>query len=359
LIRYVIKRLLTLIPIIIGVVIIVFTINFFTKGSPATVMLGAAATPENVAQVEAEMGLDRPYFVQLGDYLWNIITKFDLGTSYIWKRPVAEMIGERIGVTISLGLLGVAFSLVIGIPVGVFSATKQYSTFDYVATTLAVVLAAIPSFWLALMCILLFSVKLGWLPISGLTSWKHWVLPVFAIGAFPIAMITRMTRSSMLEVIRQDYIRTARAKGMPERRVIYGHALKNGIIPVTTAVGITAGLAMTGTIIVETIFNIPGVGTLMNSAITKYDYILTQGIVLVCALIICGTNLITDIAYAFLDPRIKAMYVNSMKKRQLAEKLLKEAASRAEQAPSTVDGSGTDVSEPEAIDGAKGGDPDV
>ena len=324
-VRYILKRVLTLIPIIIGVVIIVFTINYFTSGSPATVMLGAAATPENVATLEHDLGLDRPYFVQLGEYLWNIFTKFDLGTSYIWKRPVTEMIFERIGVTLILGLLGVAFSLVIGIPIGVLSSTRQYSAFDYIATTLAVVIAAIPSFWLALMLILFFSVKLGWLPISGLTSWKHWVLPIISVGAFPIAMITRMTRSSMLEVIRQDYIRTARAKGLPESRVIYGHALKNGIIPITTAVGITAGLAMTGTIIVETIFNIPGIGTLMNGAITKYDYILTQGIVLVCALIICGTNLITDIAYAFLDPRIKAMYVNSMKKRQAAEAKQKAA----------------------------------
>ena len=318
--RYVIKRILTLIPIILGVVVIVFTINYFTTGSPAQVMLGAAATPENVAALEHELGLDRPYFVQLGNYLWKLVTQFDMGTSYIWKRPVTEMIFERIGVTLALGLLGVVFSLVIGIPIGVLSSTKQYSIFDYTATTFAVVLAAVPSFWLALMLILFFSVKLNWLPISGLGTWKHWVLPVISIGAFPVAMITRMTRSSMLEVIRQDYIRTARAKGLPERKVIYGHALQNGIIPVVTAVGITAGLAMTGTIIVETIFNIPGIGTLMNSAISKYDYILTQGIALVCALIICGTNLITDIAYAILDPRIKAMYINGMKKRQAAKR---------------------------------------
>jgi peptide/nickel transport system permease protein len=300
-----------MIPILLGVIVIVFSINYFTSGSPAIAILGGAATPENIAVAEHEWGLDRPYFVQLGEYLWNIITKFDFGTSYSFKRPVMDMIGERIGVTVLLGLLGVVLTVILGIPLGIVAATKQNTAFDYTATTTAVILAAFPSFWLALMLILLFSVKLECLPISGLGTPLHWILPVLTVAAFPMAIIVRMTRSSMLEVIRQDFVRTARAKGLPERNVLARHVLPNGIIPVATAVGLMAGLAMTGTIIIETIFNIPGLGMLLNKSIGLYDYILTQGIVLICAIIICGTNLLTDIMYAFMDPRIRALYTNS------------------------------------------------
>jgi peptide/nickel transport system permease protein len=299
-----------------AVVVIIFTINYFTPGSPAVSILGAAATPENLATVEHEWGLDRPYFVQLGEYLWNIITKFDFGTSYSYKRPVMEVIGERVGVTCLLGFLSVIVTVVLGIPAGIISAAKQNTPVDYIATTIAVVLAAMPSFWLALMLILLFSVKLKWLPISGLGTVKHWILPVFTVGAFPLANIVRMTRSSMLEVIRQDYVRTARSKGLTEREVLTKHVLPNGMIPVSTSVGMMLGFAMTGTIIVETIFNIPGLGTLLNTSVNMYDYNLTQGIAIVCATIICGANLLTDLAYALLDPRIKSLYVNSTKKRK-------------------------------------------
>jgi len=306
--RYVIKRLLLMIPILVGAIVIVFTINYFSSGSPAMAILGTSATPENIAKVEHEWGLDRPYLVQLGEYLYHVFTKLDLGTSYSLKRPVTELIGERIGITVLLGLLGVAVAVVIGIPLGIVSATRQYSIFDYVSTTFAVILAAIPSFWLALMLMLLFAVQLQWVPVSGLDTWKNWILPVASVGAFPVAMITRMTRSSMLEVVHQDYIRTARAKGLGSGVVIFRHALRNGMIPVTASIGLMTGLAMTGTIIVETIFNIPGLGTLMNASINKYDYTLTQGIVLVCAAIICGTNFITDLVYALIDPRIRAQY---------------------------------------------------
>jgi len=311
---------LLLIPVLLGVIVIVFTINYCTEGSPAFTILGAAATPENVAEVEHEWGLDRPYLVQLGSYIWNIVSKGDLGTSYSYRRPVAEMIAERLPNTVKLGLLSVLFSIVIGIPLGIVAATRQYSALDYSATALASVLAALPSFWLALMLMLFFSVKLKWLPVSGLGTWKNWVLPVVANGIMPVALITRMTRSSMLEVIRQDYIRTARAKGLSEQGVVFGHALKNSLIPIITVVGNTAGLAMTGAIIVETVFNIPGLGVMMNLAIGQNDYITTQSGVLVCAVIICLMNLITDMAYAFVDPRIKAQYVSMNKHRAVKEK---------------------------------------
>lgn len=318
--KYIGRRLLLMIPILLAVTVIIFTINYCTPGSPAISMLGGGATPEKVAIVEHDLGLDRPYFVQLGEYIWNIITRCDFGASYSFKRPVMEVIGERIGVTCLLGLLSVVVTVVIGIPAGILAATRQNGPVDYIATTIAVVLAALPSFWLGLMLILLFSVRLGWLPISGLGTPAHWVLPVFTVGAFPLANIVRMTRSSMLEVIRQDYVRTARAKGLPEREVLTRHVMPNGMIPVATAVGMMLGFAMTGTIIVETIFNIPGLGTLLNTSINMYDYNLTQGIVLVCAMIICAANLLTDIVYAFLDPRIKALYTSSGRKKRVKAK---------------------------------------
>ena len=326
--KYTIRRLLWMIPIIIGVIVIVFTINYFTTGSPAIGILGAAATPENIAATEHEWGLDRPYFVQLGEYLWNVITRFDFGTSYSYKQPVMDIIGERIGTTIKLGLLSVVVTIVLGIPLGILASTKQNTVFDYSATTLAVIMAAFPSFWLALMLILLFAVKLHWLPISGLGTWKHWILPVVTTGLFPMANIFRMTRSSVLECIRQDYVRTARSKGIPKRKVLLGHVLPNGMIPVATSVGLMAGFAMTGTIIIESIFNIPGMGLLLNGAIAKYDYNLMRGIVVICAILICGCNLITDVVYAFLDPRIRAVYASAGMKKSV-KRLAKEEERRA------------------------------
>lgn len=218
--RYIGRRLLILIPILLAVIVIIFTINFCTPGSPAISILGGSATPEKLAEVEHEMGLDRPYFVQLGEYLWNIITKFDFGTSYSFKRPVMEVIGERIGVTCLLGFLSVIVTVIIGIPIGIIAAVKQNRPVDYIATTIAVVLAALPSFWLGLMLILLFSVNLKVLPISGLGTPAHWILPVFTVAAFPLANIVRMTRSSMLEVIRQDYVRTAGLKDCHKGRYL-------------------------------------------------------------------------------------------------------------------------------------------
>lgn len=315
--KYIVRRVLLMIPILIGVVVVIFTINYFSGNSPAVALLGSYATEENVAALNAELGLDRPYFVQIGEYLWNIITRFDFGDSYIYKVPVWSLIVQRFPVTAAIGLMGVILSVIIGVPLGVIAAVKQYSAFDYASTLLAIVIAALPNFWVALMLIMLFSVKLGWLPVSGLATWKGWILPVLSVGIGPIAMITRMTRSSMLEVIRQDYIRTARAKGLPERKVIIHHVLKNGMIPVATVIGMMVGISMTGTIIVETIFNISGMGLLMYSAISSGDTITVQGCAIVCAFIVTTMNLLTDIAYAFIDPRIKAQYVNSGRKKKI------------------------------------------
>jgi len=315
--RYVLRRVLLMIPILFGVVLIVFTINYFNASSPAYTVLGSAATPENIAIWEHQNGLDRPYLVQLFEYYKNIFVHGDFGTSYIYNLPVMQLIGERIGKTVFIGLMGVVLSVIIGIPLGMLAAVKQYSVFDYGSTFLAVLCSALPNFWISLMLVYLFAVKLRWLPVTGVQSWQGYILPIVSVAIGPIAYITRMTRSSMLEVIRSDYVRTARAKGLEENRVITHHVLKNGLIPVVTVIGQMAGTAMTGTVIVENIFNISGLGLLMYTAITSNDYITTQTTVIVCAFIVTVVNLLADISYAFIDPRIKAQYENSGRKKKI------------------------------------------
>ena len=325
--KYIIKRVLLIIPVVLGAVILVFTINYFNDSSPALTILGSAATPEKIAIIEEELGLDRPYFVQLGEYLWNIVTRLDFGESYSYGVPCTELIAARFPITAILGLLGVCISVVIGVSLGILAAVKQYTVVDYGSTLLATVFSAVPNFWLAMMLMLLFSVKLRWLPVSGLNTWKGWILPLISISIGPISLFLRMTRSSILEVIRQDYVRTARAKGLSERRVISHHVIKNGMIPVATVIGIFVGMSMTGTIMIEKIFNISGLGLLMYGAINTNDYILLQGCVIVCAVIISTMTLITDIAYAFIDPRIRAQYTGTSR-----QKAAKQEAAGGEQA---------------------------
>lgn len=322
--KYILKRILMMIPVLIGVVIIIFTINYFSAVSPAVLLCGPNATAEELAAKEAELGLDQPYLVQIGTYFWNIVTKGSLGQSYVYKQPVLDMILLRLPITIKIGFFAALLSAVIGIPLGILAAVKQNSIFDYVSTVLSVILSAMPAFFLCLILMLFFSVRLKWLPVQGIESWKGYILPIVATGVMPIAMTTRMTRSSMLEVIRQDYVRTARAKGVPERAIIWKHTLKNALIPIITVVGMNLGLSMTGSVLCETIFNIPGLGLLMNSSISQRDFITTQGCVLICAFIISGMNLLTDLCYAFVDPRIKAQYKSAKKPK--AEKRKEDAA---------------------------------
>ena len=308
--RYTIHRILLLIPVLVGVVLIVFTINYFSAVSPAYSLINTTPTPELVAAKEHELGLDRPYFVQLGEYFWNLITKGSFGTSYIHRIPVWELIKDRFPVTVKLGLSAAILSTLIGIPLGILAAVKQNTIFDYSSTFLAVIMAALPSFWVCLILMLVFSVNLRWTPVSGLPSWKGYILPVISSALMPVAMTMRMTRSSVLEVIRQDYVRTARAKGLHEKTVIWQHTLKNAMIPVMTVVGMNIGISMTGSIISETIFNIPGLGMMMNASITQKDFITTQSGVLICAFIVSFMNMLTDLGYAAVDPRIRAEYRN-------------------------------------------------
>jgi peptide/nickel transport system permease protein len=259
--------------------------------------------------------VDRPFLVQLGDYLKNLVTKGSLGTSYTQHKPVWDLIGERFSTTFILGISSCLISTLIGIPLGILAAVKQNSAFDYGATIFAVLLAALPSFWVCLMLMLIFSVHLGWTPVTGVKTWTGFILPVISTAMMPVAMNMRMTRSSMLEVIRQDYIRTARAKGVPEKTVIWKHALNNALIPVLTVVGMNVGMSLTGSVIAETIFNIPGLGLLMSKAITQRDTITVTGCVLLCAFIISFMSMLTDIVYALVDPRIKAQYTSKKKRK--------------------------------------------
>jgi peptide/nickel transport system permease protein len=297
-----------IIPVLVGVVVVVFTINYYSKIGPAVVLLGANATPEEIAAKEAELGLDKPYLVQLATYFWNLISKGSLGVSYIYRSPVWDMILSRLPISITIGLCATIFSTVIGIPLGILAAVRQNTVADYASTVFAIIMAALPPFWVCLMLMLLFSVQLGWLPISGIDTWQGYILPIIATGMMPIAMTMRMTRSSVLEVIRQDYIRTARAKGLPEHTIVLKYTLRNAMVPVITVVGMGLGISMTGSIIAETIFNIPGLGLLMNTSIATKDFITTQGCVIIAAFIVSFMNLLTDLCYAAIDPRIKAQY---------------------------------------------------
>lgn len=261
------------------------------------------------------MGLNRPFLTRYADYVVGFFTEFDLGTSYSSLRPVKTLILERIWVSIKLGLLGSVITIVFGVLIGVISAVKQYSVLDYIITVLATFFASMPGFWLALMGIIIFAQELNWLPAAGLSSWKHYIMPVICIGITPITLVVRMTRTSMLDVIRQDYIRTARAKGLKERTVIYRHALRNALIPVITVIGMQLATIFGGSIIVESIYSIPGMGVLLLTAINSRDYTTIQGTVLVLSLAVCVINLLVDIAYAMADPRIKAQYVRIKKKK--------------------------------------------
>jgi peptide/nickel transport system permease protein len=242
-----------------------------------------------------------------------VITRFDLGEAYSTHRPVTESLAQRAGVSIKLGLMSLCLAALVGIPIGIFSAVKQNTVPDYIITTLSIILASLPAFWLAMEAIQIFAAKLSILPASGLTSWKHYILPVACSSMMTLASLVRMTRSSMLEVIRQDYIRTARSKGMKEKRVIFKHALKNALIPIITVVGNQVGMVVGGSIIVETIFNIPGMGMLMMGAINQRDYPLIMGVTLVCSVFVCVCNLVVDIIYSLVDPQIRGQFAGSKK----------------------------------------------
>jgi peptide/nickel transport system permease protein len=271
-------------------------------------ILGDMATEGAIREFRAREGLDKPFLLQFGNYIYKAVTQGDIGRSYITKRPVMREIMTVFPATLKLSAFAIVIAIAIGLPCGILSAIKQYSIFDTVTMVLAMVGLSMPVFWLGLLLILYFSVYLRWLPSSGFDTFKAMILPAVALSAQSISMITRMTRSSMLEVIRADYIRTARSKGQKESVVIWAHALHNALIPVVTLCGLQFGHQLAGAILTESIFAIPGVGRLMVESIKMRDYPVVQGGVLFVAVAFSVVNLLVDLVYAYIDPRIKAQY---------------------------------------------------
>ena len=293
-----------MIPVIIGMTIVVFLLLHLSPGDPVDLIAGPRATPETIENIKINLGLDKPLIVQYFKFLINLF-KGDLGTSILQQRPVTTIIKEALPVTIELGLASIIVSFFIALPLGIMAAVHRNTWKDYASMSGALVAMSLPTFWLGLMLIYFFAYKYRWFPVSGYGTWKHLVLPLIAISLTGIAINARMIRSSMLEVIRQDYIRTARSKGLPEKVVIRGHALKNALIPVVTMLGLRIGWIIGGSVITEIIFARPGVGRLMVNAIYARDYPVVQGAMVVLTASIIIGNMIADILYIILDPRIK------------------------------------------------------
>jgi len=306
--RYFFKRLLMILPILLGVSLIIFFILQLTPGDPGTMILGAGGDQAAIDQLNEELGYNRPVLERFFSYVYNVIFKLDFGTSYRTRLPVLDNIRGRIPVSISLAFLTILFASCIGIPIGVLSAVKQYSLLDTIPTFISLFLAALPGFWLGMMMMYWFSLKLGWLPSNGVGTWKHFLLPVISLGLPYAAQELRFTRSSMLETIRQDYVRTARAKGATERIVIWKHALKNALLPVITVTGGNFGVLLGGAVVTESLFNIPGLGSLIVTSIKIKDVPTVMGCTMILAVIFSLILLGVDLLYAAVDPRIKAKY---------------------------------------------------
>ena len=311
---YILKRLLSAIPVLLGITVIVFAIMALIPGDPATAILGSYATPENVEKLNRDLGLDKPAVARYFIWLGNMLTG-DFGQSFALNRPVIDEVLERFNAT--LVLAGVAFVLccLFGILAGVVSASRQYGLADKAITFVVLLGISIPSFFLGMMMILLFAVNLRWLPVSGMYAiygggdlWdllKHLVMPASALAVVATGVIARLSRSAMLEVLRQDFIRTARAKGVSERRVIWGHALRAAMVSIIPVLGIQAGFVLSGAVYIEIVFQWPGVGRMLVDAILKRDILLVQGGVVFVAACYVLFNIMVDVAQSLLDPRIK------------------------------------------------------
>jgi peptide/nickel transport system permease protein len=309
---YITKRLIAMLPVLVLVSMIVFTIIHLTPGDPALIMLGEEATPQALAALRHELGLDQPLPVQYLVWLSHVL-RGDLGRSIRTNQPVIEAIMQRLPVTLELTILAMIISMIVAIPAGIVSATRRNSASDLISTTLALLGISMPSFFLAILLIFVFSLKVRWLPPMGYTPFQKgvWenlrgmILPAITLGAAAMAIVARLTRSTLLEALQQDYVRTARAKGLREQAVIYSHALKNAMIPIMTILGLQIGFLLGGAVITETIFALPGVGRLVVASIFERDFPLVQGVVLFLALMHLVVNLIVDLLYAYLDPRIR------------------------------------------------------
>ena len=307
-VKYIIRRLIAMIPVVIGITFLVFMIMQLAPGDPVRMILGDSAEPEAIEAMREEMGLNDPVLVQYGRYMVNLLHG-DMGTSYTNQRPVAHEVFSRVPATFELALVSAVVSILIAIPLGVVAAVKQNTLFDNLSMVLSLVGISMPAFWLALMLMLVFSLRLGWFPVQGNSDgWRSFVLPSIAIGFMNMAAIARTTRSSMLETLRQDYIRTARSKGISEGEVIMHHAFGNALIPTITVVGVQLGGLLGGAVLTETVFAWPGLGRLMVQAVNGRDVPVVMGCIVILSIGFSIVNLIVDLAYGFIDPRVRTMY---------------------------------------------------
>lgn len=324
--RYILHRLLAMIPVMLGILLIVFTLMFFSPGNPARQLLGPHASEEAVWQLEEELGLHDGFFKRFFDYLADIVFRFHFGDSYSTGHPVMEEVLSRFPYTLKLAALSAIIAIVLGVVAGIISSVRQYSVFDNVATAVSLIGVSMPNFWQGLINIIVFSVALRWLPPSGSYGPEYWILPAVTLGTSCAASVMRTTRSSMLEVVRQDYIRMARAKGQSELIVVMRHAFKNALIPIITVVGNQFGSLLGGSVLVESVFAIPGLGKYMIDAISERDYPVVLGSVLFLAVCFSLVNLLIDILYCFIDPRVISQYKAAALKKAVVKQ---EAANEA------------------------------
>ena len=301
---YLIRRLSALIVVLFGVSIIVFAMLHFIPGDPAALLAGEDASSEDIEQIRKNLKLDRPLYVQYLTFIGKACVG-DFGTSLRTYREVSEELAVRFPRTLILAVLSLCISVIIGMPAGIISATRQYSIFDYSSMLVAIIGVSMPTFWSGLLAMYLFSVKLGWFPTAGSGTFRHVVLPAATLGLSAAAIIARLTRSTMLEVLHNDYIRTARSKGLAEFRVIWKHALKNAMIPTVTIIGLRFGYLMAGAVVTETVFAYPGLGMFLVESIRWRDYPVVQGAILLIAASFVLVNLLVDLSYALLDSRIR------------------------------------------------------
>ena len=313
--RYILKRLLWMIPVVLGVTILIFSLMYIVPGDPALIVGGDGLTEAEYNEVREELGLNDPFIVQLGRYMYKLFIKFDFGESYTTGKSITAELMMRLPYTLIVGFSGMILSLAIGIPLGVIAAVYRNGWGDRISMIIALLGVSLPQFWTALLLVILFAVKLGWLPAQGIDTWTCYIMPAIALSFGGIAGQARQSRSSMLEVIRADYVTTARSKGLTEREVIVNHALPNALMPIITLAGSQLAHIFGGQVALETIFSIPGIGSYLVNAINKRDYPVIQGSVILLAIVFSLVMLLVDLVYGFVDPRIKAQFAGGGKKK--------------------------------------------
>ncbi len=305
-----------MIPVILGVAIFIFSIMHFVPGDPAVIIMGSEATEEELQMKRVQLGLDQPFIIQLIDYLKQVFLHFDFGNSYITNNSITSELLARLPRTAIIGFVSLILMLIVGIPLGITAAVHQNGLGDRLCMIIALIGVSVPAFWLGLMLVIVFSLRLGWLPASGIGGPQYYVMPCIASALGGIAGLARQSRSSMLEVIRSDYVVTARAKGLSESRVIYGHALPNALIPIITVAGSHLAHIFGGSVVIENVFSIPGIGSYMVTAVNNRDYPVVTASVLFLAIVFSLVMLLVDLVYAFVDPRIKSQYTRKKKKKE-------------------------------------------